>query len=87
MELKGSGLEHAFEQLAFMKNHSPEYKEICQLFKEGNNYPLTKTAFIISNHTLSLPEHQKLEKTNGIRVKRILQSAANKPVPNLRDYL
>ena len=87
MELKGSDVEHAFEQLAYMKNRRPEYKEIYELFQEGNNSQLTEAAFIVTNHLLSIPERQKLEISNGIRVKIILHSAATKPVPNVRDYL
>ena len=87
VELKGSDVEHAFEQLAYMKNHRSEYKEIYELFKEENNYQVSEAAFIVSNHILSLPEQQKLEISNGIRVKRILFSAATKPIPDVTNYL
>jgi hypothetical protein len=87
VELKGGDLEHAFEQLAFMKSHRTEYKEFYNLFSEENRYSLCEKAFIVSNHILQRTEHQKLEKENGIRVTKILHSAATKPIPNLRDYL
>jgi hypothetical protein len=86
VELKGGELEHAFEQLAFMKSRQ-EYREIYTLFcSEGSSHPI-ELAFIISNYLLSTIDHQKLEESNGIRVKRILQSAATRPIPNLRKYL
>lgn len=87
IELKGSDLEHAFKQLAFMKNKRPEYNELYSLFSEENKYNLQEKSFIVSNHILQRTEHQKFENSNGIRVTKILHSAATKPVPNLRDYL
>ncbi len=87
VELKGKELEHAFEQLAFMKNKRQEYRELCQLFSEENTLYLQEKAFIVSNHILNRTEHQKLENANRIRVAKILHSAATKPIPNLRDYL
>lgn len=87
VELKGGDLEHAFEQLAFMKNQRQEYKELYNLFSEENKYSLHEKSFIVSNHIIQRTEHQKLENSNRIRVAKILHSAATKPIPNLRDYL
>ena len=84
---KGIDLEHAFEQLAYMKNQRPEYLELSNLFSEEEKYNLYEKSFIVSNHIITRPQHQKLEKTNGIRVSQILHSEATTPIPNLRDYL
>jgi len=87
VELKGGDLEHAFEQLAYMRNQRQEYKELYNLFSEDQNYSLHEKSFIVSNHILQRIDHQKLENENGIRVSKILYSEATKPIPNLRNYL
>lgn len=87
VELKGGDIEHAFEQLAYMRNNRPEYKEIEQLFMAGEKGRAQQEAFIVSNYKILITEQQKLEIANGIRVKTILHSAATKPIPDLRQYL
>jgi hypothetical protein len=87
VELKGTDLEHAFEQLAYTKMHRPEYKEIHKLFSEENRHFLTEKSFIVSNRIIHKVEHKKLEIRHRIRVSHILHSAATTPVPNLRMYL
>ncbi len=87
IELKGRDIEHAFEQLAYMRNHRPEYKEIEQLFMEGGNGRAQPEAFIVSNYKITSVLQQKLERTHRIRVKAILHSVATKPIPDIRYYL
>lgn len=87
VELKGSDIEHAFEQLAYMRNKRPEYKEIEKLFMNNENGEAQQEAFIVSNVMVSPVDKQKLEKSNGIRVKAILHSVATKPVPDIRQFL
>jgi len=87
VELKGSDLEHAFEQLAYMKKERMEYRELLSLFGGVGAGVLVEKAFVVSNRMISRTAHQKLERENGIRVSGILQSAASSPIPDLRNYL
>lgn len=87
VELKGSDLERAFEQLSYTKTQRQEYVELCNIFSGQQKYSLIEKSFIISNHVVQRAEHQKLENINQIRVSHILHSEATKPIPNLRDYL
>lgn len=87
VELKGKNIEHAFEQLAYVRKHRPEYTELKQLFMENQPGSLRHEAFIVSNFVLKKVEHQKLENTYNIRVKGILHSEATKPVPDIRTRL
>ena len=87
VELKGGDIEHAFEQLAFMKTQRAEYKEIEALFMQNQTGKPKHEAFIVSNHMVSLVKQQKLENRNRIRVKTILHSEATSPLPDIRVYL
>ena len=85
VELKGAGdMAHAFMQLAYVKNHRAEYRDI----KSALDTPqLIEKAFIVSNGTMSKPEKEKLENAHNIRVASIIHSEATKIVPDLRNYL
>jgi hypothetical protein len=87
VELKGGNLEHAFEQLAYMRNHRTEYNEIEQLFVAEQIGNIHHSAFIVSNFMISTVAQQKMEQENGIRVKKILHSEASKTIPDIRDLL
>ena len=87
VELKGSDIEHAYEQLAYMRNNRPEYKEIKQLFMSNEVGRPQQEAFIVSNVMVSAVDKQKMENNKNIRVKAILHSVAIKPVPDLRQFL
>ena len=84
VELKGSNIEHAFKQLAYMKHNRPEHNEIEQLFAAGQNGAMCHQAYIVSNCTLSTVQQQKLEHFYNIRIKKILHSEATKPIPDIR---
>jgi hypothetical protein len=86
VELKGSHIDDAFEQLASTRSRS-EYHEIVDLFQEGRNHSITHLAFIISNHLFSKIDKQKYESRYGFRVKGVLLGAATSPIPDLRKYL
>jgi hypothetical protein len=87
IELKGTHLYDAFEQLANTIQKLPEFKAICIAFKENEPIRIIINSFIVSNAMFNLPEKVKLEKTHGIRVKSILFSEATKPIPDIRKYL
>lgn len=87
IELKGTHVEDAFEQLLYMQTQRLEYKEIEALFMAGQNGRLHHEAFIVSNFKRNEVEKQRLENRYGIRVKAILHSEATSPVPDVRAYL
>ena len=87
IELKGSDLQHAFEQLAYTRYKRPQYKDIEQLFMKNQPGQLKHDAFVVSNHQMPKNEMQKLENNHNIRVKAILFSEATRPTPDIREYL
>lgn len=87
VELKGSDIEHAFEQLCYMRRNRSEYTEIQNLFMEGQNRNLKHEAFIVSNVKPTEVEKQKLENRYQIRVKAILYSEPSTTIPDIRSYL
>jgi hypothetical protein len=87
VELKGGDIDHAFEQLGYMKNHRQEYRKIFNYFGNNERQPIHEKAFVISNHVISRVVHHQLETMHRIRVNSILLSEATKPIPDLRKYL
>jgi hypothetical protein len=84
VELKGGDIEHAFEQLAYMRYNRDEYGEIEQLFMTGETGLLCHLAYIVSNFKISSVAQQKLEASYNIRIKGILHSEATTPIPDVR---
>lgn len=89
VELKGaSDIPHAFEQLAYVRDHRPQYRTLCDaLDNAAGNQPVRKKYIIVSNGQLDRPKQERLEREHGIRVKMILDRAPNAPIPELRDKL
>ena len=86
VELKGTHIQDAFGQLAYMKYHRTEYQELIGLLKGDSPIHVTERAFIVSNYIPTKREMVDLERTNKIRVNNILHSEATKPIPDLRKY-
>jgi len=86
-ELKGSDINHAFEQIKYTKEYRTVYKELIELLRENEKGTPIELAFVISNHKIDRVTHQKLELTHKIRVKQILHSEATSPMPDLRNWL
>ena len=86
VELKGTRLQDAFDQLTYMKYQRPEYVELLELLKEDSPVTVSELAFIVSNYIPTKREMHDFEKSNTIRVNNILHSEANKPIPDLRNY-
>lgn len=87
VELKGSDIEHAFEQLCYMRRNRSEYTEIENLFMKGQTGSVQHEAFIVSNFKPTEVEKQKLEIRYQIRVKAILYSEPSSTIPDIRSYL
>lgn len=86
VELKGTRLQDAFDQLTYMKYQRPEYVELLELLKEDSPVTVSELAFIVSNYIPTKREMHDLERSNQIRVNNILHSEATKPIPDLRNY-
>lgn len=86
VELKGTNIEHAFGQLAYMRTNRPEYAELKQLFMANQPGSLRHEAFIVSNAVISSLMKKRFEITHSIKVKSIIVSEATKPVQDLRSY-
>jgi hypothetical protein len=87
IELKGREIDHAFEQLHYMRTNRPEYQQIETLFMTNQKGIPKHEAFVVSNYIVSGVDKQKLEERFGIRVKAILHSEATSPVPDVRRFL
>lgn len=87
VELKGTEIEHAFAQLAFVRNHRPEYLAIKDHFAAHCGGRIYEKAFVVSSARLSEPKKEALEETWGIRVQAVLYCEPAAKIPNLRQYL
>lgn len=87
VELKGTNLNDAVEQLAYTKYNRNEYVELITMLRGQNNQPVRELAFIVSNYMPTKREIHDLEKSANIRIRQILYSDAIKPIPDLRDHI
>ncbi|MGM0700851.1 MAG: hypothetical protein ACQEUG_00440 [Pseudomonadota bacterium] len=88
VELKGAGdIPHAFEQLAYVKRHRAEYRQLVNRLEEEVRGRVAEKAVVVTNGLLSKPEQERLENHHGIRVMAVLHCEASSPIPELRDYL
>lgn len=88
VELKGAGdMPRAFEQLAYVRNQRPQYRDLLDRLNQLPGPKATEKAFIVSNGLMTRPHKEKLENQYGIRVEAVLHCEASTPVPDLRQYL
>ena len=87
VELKGTHLYDAFQQLANTIQQLPEFKTICNEFEANEPMKIITNSFIVSNAMFNSTDKVKLENVHGIRVKSILHSTATKPIEDIRKYL
>jgi hypothetical protein len=87
VELKGTHIYEAFHQLATTIKELPEFSEIFNIFRNNEPTKIFVHAVVVSNTMVNTWEQRKLEQTHGIRVKKILTSAATKPIEDIRKYL
>ncbi len=86
VELKGTDIQQAFKQLAYVRYKRSEYQSLREQFKIHCQGQVVEKAFIISSAIPSLPDKEKLEEHYGIRVKALLHSDATAKVHDLRDH-
>jgi hypothetical protein len=87
VELKGSHLYDAFQQLVDTIQHLPEFKKISDEFEANESVKINKISFIVSNAIFNSKDKAKLENIHKIRVKSILHSTATKPIEDIRKYI
>lgn len=87
VELKGTDVHHALEQLKHVRERRPEYRQLVERLRDSGPGNLSEKAFVVSSRIVTKPEHERLENQIGIRVTAILHSEAASPIPDLRRYL
>lgn len=87
VELKGTDIERAFEQIMYVRSNRPEYQEIRNAFAddEGSVRVLEK-ALIVSNSMMGNRDWQKIQERYGISVWRVLDVDATKKVEDVRRF-
>jgi len=87
VELKGVDIQHAYEQLAYVLNSRPEYREILDHVRANAAGRLVQKSFIVSSGVLGAKEKQKLENTWNIRPVLIAGQKPADKAPDLRDQM
>lgn len=87
IELKGTHIEDAFEQLACVKYEHQEYKNLCRHIKKSTNGQIIEKCFVITNGAIGNAAKAKLEKFWRIKVRIVTQQKTRRDTVNLRNYL
>jgi hypothetical protein len=89
VELKGSHLEDAYEQIAYVVKHRQEYVDvIAHLASLGQTKrPVRESSVIVSTGLINRNAQQKLEKAWGIRPAIITVQKPAGAAPDLRNTL
>jgi hypothetical protein len=82
VELKGTDVKHAFEQIVATKN-SDEYKNILSKLEKK----AIEKFVIVSNVQINKIELQKLESEFKIRIGDILYNEPHTPIPDLKSRI
>jgi len=88
VELKGAGdLPKAFEQLAYTRDHRPEYRTFINSFTDTDGQRVCEKFVIVSNGQMGKVEQAQLERDHQIIIRQILHCEATTPVPDLRKLI
>lgn len=89
VELKGSHVEEAFEQLRYTKNDRHEYQAILTHLRQSisGTVAIRQLQFIVSNSIVDARTKQKLVKAYGIRPTICLHGKPTLPAPDLRQQI
>jgi hypothetical protein len=87
VELKGRDIAHAYEQLAYVKQHRQEYMDLIEMLRRCGRGRVVEKAFVVSNAIPSKAEKERWENQHRIRVRAIVHCEATTPIPDLRVYL
>lgn len=89
VELKGSHLEDAYEQLAYVVNHRQEYADFVshQTGLAPANRRVRESSVIVSTGKIDKRDREKLEKAWGVRPAIITAQKPASAAPDLRKLL
>ena len=89
IELKGTHIEDAFEQLACVKYEHQEYVDLCKHVRENIKGQIVEKCFVITSGTMEKTIKAKLEKDWRVKVAIITQQKTKRETatPDLRKYL
>jgi hypothetical protein len=86
VELKGTDIETAFKQIAYVRGYRPEYRQIVEAFRSDiGTATVLEKAVIVSNGMIGATKLETYEKQNGIRVRVVLDSDATTRVTDARE--
>jgi hypothetical protein len=89
VELKGSHLEDAYEQIAYVVNHRQEYADFVshQASLAPSNRRVRESSVIVSTGKIDKRDREKLEKAWGVRPAIITAQKPASAAPDLRKLL
>jgi hypothetical protein len=89
VEMKGSHLEDAYEQIAYVVNHRQEYTDTVSHLASlvPAKVRVTETSVIVSTGKINQRDREKLEKVWGIRPTIITVQKPARAAPDLRKYI
>jgi hypothetical protein len=87
--MKGSHLEDAYEQIAYVVNHRQEYTDIVSHLASlaPGKLRVRETSVIVSTGQINPRDQAKLEKAWGIRPAIFTVQKPARAAPDLRKYL
>ena len=89
IELKGTHIEDAFEQLACVKHEHREYADLREHIKENTKGQIIEKCFVVTNGTIEKTVKAKLERIWRVKVGIVTQQKTKRDAatPDLRKYL
>jgi hypothetical protein len=89
VELKGSHLEDAYEQIAYVVNSRQEYADAVSHLASSApiNRRVRESSVIVSTRKIDKRDRKKLEKAWGVRPEIIAAQKPASAAPDLRKYL
>jgi len=87
VELKGSDLYRAYEQLNFTRRRRTFYSDLIDTFRNNETTQLIEYSYIISNSIVSSAQKARMNLQFNLNVRSILKTSASEPVPDLRKEL
>ena len=85
VELKGTDIQHAYEQISYVLTSRSEYSAIVNHVRANFAGTLVQKSFIVTNGAIGAKDKKKLEKTWKIRPALITEQKPAAKAPDLRD--
>lgn len=89
VELKGSHIDDAYEQISFVVNHRQEYRDVINSLspKVANAKQIKQRSFIVTTSAIDLSVRQKLENAYRVRPEIITVEKPASLAPDLRKKI